>query len=102
MDVPGTHPPWWRGARGEWYVAAQLALMAVVFLGPRTLPGLPAWPAPIARFTKFAGATLMLGGGGLLLAGLFRLGSNLTPLPYPKPNAALVQSGPYRLVRHPI
>lgn len=102
MDVPGTHPPWWRGARGEWYVAVQLALMAAVFLGPRTLPGLPAWPAPIARFTKFAGAALMLGGGGLLLAGLFRLGSNLTPLPYPKPNAALVQSGPYRLVRHPI
>jgi protein-S-isoprenylcysteine O-methyltransferase Ste14 len=95
-------PPWWRGARGEWYVAAQLVLMAVVFLAPRTLPALPAWPESLARISRFAGATLMIAGGGLLLAGLFRLGSNLTPLPYPKPDATLVQSGPYRVVRHPM
>ncbi|HQG32287.1 MAG TPA: isoprenylcysteine carboxylmethyltransferase family protein, partial [Deltaproteobacteria bacterium] len=38
----------------------------------------------------------------LLLAGLVRLGSNLTPLPFPKEDATLVQTGPYRLVRHPM
>jgi protein-S-isoprenylcysteine O-methyltransferase Ste14 len=97
-----THSPWWRGARGEWYVAAQLLLMAIVFFGPRTLAALPAWPAPIAAIARFAGAALMLAGGALLLAGVLRLGSALTPLPYPKPDAALVQSGPYRLVRHPM
>jgi protein-S-isoprenylcysteine O-methyltransferase Ste14 len=97
-----TRPRWWRGARGEWYVAAQLVLMAAVFLGPRTLPGLPAWPETVARIARLAGAVLMPAGGGLLLAGVLRLGANLTPLPYPRSNATLVQSGPYRIVRHPM
>jgi protein-S-isoprenylcysteine O-methyltransferase Ste14 len=44
----------------------------------------------------------MLAGAGLLLAGSLRLRSNLTPLPYPKPQATLVQTGPYRFVRHPM
>lgn len=95
-------PSWWRGTRGEWYVAAQVVLIAVVFFAPRTLPGLPAWPAPLARFASVAGFALAVTGGCLFLAGLLRLGSNLTPLPHPKPNAALIQTGPFRLVRHPI
>ena len=97
-----THPPWWRGARGEWYVVAQLVLIAGVILGPRTLPGLPLWPAALARISMAAGAALMVAGGCLLFAGVFRLGANLTSLPYPKAHASLVQSGPYGLVRHPI
>jgi protein-S-isoprenylcysteine O-methyltransferase Ste14 len=48
------------------------------------------------------GAAFMLAGSGLLVAGFLRLGSNLTPLPYPRPQAILVQTGPYRLVRHPM
>ena len=100
--TPADQPPWWRGTRGEWWVAAQLALIAVVFLGPQTLTGLPAWPAPLARIGLFLGCALMLAGSSLFLAGLFRLGPNLTPLPRPKPDATLVQTGPYRLVRHPI
>jgi protein-S-isoprenylcysteine O-methyltransferase Ste14 len=95
-------PPWWRGTRGEWYVAAQAVLIAVVFFAPRTTSGLPTWPAPLEQIGTLAGSALMLAGGTLLVAGLFRLGLNLTPLPCPKPNATLVQTGPYRLVRHPI
>ena len=83
-------------------VAAQLALIAVVFLGPRTLPGLPAWPESIARISMLAGGALMAAGAALLLAGILRLGSGLTPLPYPKPGGDLVQTGPYGLVRHPM
>jgi protein-S-isoprenylcysteine O-methyltransferase Ste14 len=94
--------PWWRGKRGEWYVVGQLFLFVVVIFGPRTLPGLPQWPAFLAKISTFAGATLMVAGVCLLIAGLFKLGANLTPLPYPKANAVLVQSGPYSLVRHPI
>jgi protein-S-isoprenylcysteine O-methyltransferase Ste14 len=94
--------PWWRGSRGEWYVVTQLVLSAVVFFGPRTLPGLPVWPAPLARISVVAGAVIVLAGFGLLLAGLLRLGPNLTPLPYPTPRATLIQTGPYRLVRHPM
>jgi protein-S-isoprenylcysteine O-methyltransferase Ste14 len=44
----------------------------------------------------------MAGGGALLLAGLIRLGRGLTPLPYPREGADLIQTGPYALVRHPM
>ena len=100
--MPGSREPWWRGTRGEWYVAGQLVLIAVVFFGPRTLTSLPVWPAPLARISVIVGAALMLAGSGLLIAGLLRLGSNLTPLPYPRPHAILIQTGPYRIVRHPM
>jgi protein-S-isoprenylcysteine O-methyltransferase Ste14 len=97
-----TQSPWWRGSRGEWYVAAQVLLIALVFLGPRTARSLPAWPAPLAQVSIVVGVTLVLAGASLLVAGLLRLGPNLTPVPYPKDKATLVQTGPYRLVRHPM
>lgn len=96
------HKPWWKGSRGEWYVVAQIILIAAVFFGPRTLPYFPAWPETIARISFFIGMVLAAAGCTLLLAGLVRLGSNLTPLPYPKQHATLVQTGPYRFVRHPM
>lgn len=91
---------WWTGSRGEWLVTAQLVLMALVFLGPRTVRGLPALPFPPA--SRWAGLLLMLGGGALLVAGVIRLGSGLTPLPYPKEGATLARTGPYAIVRHPM
>ena len=33
---------------------------------------------------------------------IFRLGSNITAVPYPKEQGILVETGPYRLVRHPM
>lgn len=97
-----TRTPWWRGARGEWYVVAQLVLMGIVFFGPRTVSGLPSWPPALWLVSSLVGATLMIAGLSLLLGGLLRLGANLTPLPYPKPDGSLVQTGPYRWVRHPM
>lgn len=97
-----TDPPWWRGTRGEWYVVAQVALIAVVFLGPRTFPGLPSWPEPVTSVSRAAGIGSAAAGILLLLAGLFRLGSNLSPLPCPRHNATFIESGPYRFVRHPM
>lgn len=94
--------PWWRGARGEWYVVLQLLLLALVLLGPATLGTGPAWPSSIAPGLLVLG--LVLVGAGLLLAaaGVLQLGRNLSPLPVPKSGAGLVTTGPYRLVRHPI
>ena len=57
-------------------------------------------PVSVGRISVFIGGALS--GVCLLLAGLVRLGSNLTPLPFPKEDATLVQTGPYRLVRHPM
>ncbi|MBZ5534726.1 MAG: isoprenylcysteine carboxylmethyltransferase family protein [Acidobacteriia bacterium] len=93
---------WWRGARGEWLVVAQVALIGLVFFGPRTVFGQPAWSFPFAAVCPIAGGALMFAGGALLLAGLVRLGPGLTPLPYPKEGARLVETGPFALVRHPM
>jgi protein-S-isoprenylcysteine O-methyltransferase Ste14 len=88
----------WMGSRGEGYVAIQLALMALVAFGPRTSPGLPAWPGS----TTSAGIALLAIGILLAIAGIASLGRNLTATPRPKPGATLVERGPYRLVRHPM
>jgi protein-S-isoprenylcysteine O-methyltransferase Ste14 len=50
---------------------------------------------------SFAGV-LGLGASILFLKGFSDLGNNLTPLPYPREDGCLVQSGVYRVVRHPI
>lgn len=94
--------PWWKGSRGEWYVVAQGFVFLLVAFGPPSLPGMPAWPAPWSGLAAILGALLILAGGLLALAALLHLGSNLTPLPYPKDDAVLVESGAYGLVRHPI
>jgi protein-S-isoprenylcysteine O-methyltransferase Ste14 len=94
--------PWWKGARGEWYVVAQGVLFALVALGPRTWPGLPSWGQPMAGWSLWAGLALAGAGGLLGLAGLLHLGANLTPLPHPKDDATLVETGAYSVVRHPI
>jgi protein-S-isoprenylcysteine O-methyltransferase Ste14 len=93
---------WWKGAHGEWLVVAQVALMALVFFGPRTLSDLPAWPFSFAVLWRIAGGLLMVVGGILFAAGVFRLGPGLTPLPYPRDGAHLVETGAFALVRHPM
>lgn len=94
--------PWWKGARGERLVVAQFVLIGLVFLGPRTLVGAPAWAFPFPRACLFVGGMLVAAGGVVMLAGARGLGSGLTALPYPKDGASLVQTGPFALVRHPI
>jgi protein-S-isoprenylcysteine O-methyltransferase Ste14 len=94
--------PWWKGERGEWLVCGQIVLAVLIIAGPRTLPGLADWSLPFVRERQIAGAVLIFAGGALFLAGAFTLGSGLTPLPYPKEHAVLIEDGPYALVRHPI
>jgi protein-S-isoprenylcysteine O-methyltransferase Ste14 len=95
-------PPWWKGARGEWLVVIQIALMALVFFGPATANGWPQRPFPLPMLVSYAGAALIFMGGALFMAGASALGPNLTPLPHPKGEATLVRTGAYRFVRHPI
>jgi protein-S-isoprenylcysteine O-methyltransferase Ste14 len=96
------HKPWWKGARGEWFVVAQFILIGLVFFGPRTVTGHPAWQFPFPHVCAVAGAMLMLVGCVLVVAGLIHMGRGLTPLPYPRDGAHLIQEGPFALVRHPM
>ncbi|HTT68600.1 MAG TPA: isoprenylcysteine carboxylmethyltransferase family protein [Gemmatimonadales bacterium] len=94
---------WWRGSRGEWYVVAQVLLIALVLFGPRSPAAWPAWgPAGLRQVLRFAGAGLMVAGALLFGWGVWALGRAITPLPHPRAGAALVSSGPYAFVRHPI
>jgi protein-S-isoprenylcysteine O-methyltransferase Ste14 len=94
--------PWWKGKHGEWYVVAQIVLIVLVFFGPCTYPGWPIWTAPFTWLGSIVGGAILLTGITLLIVAIFRLGSNLTAVPYPKEQGTLVETGPYRLVRHPI
>lgn len=87
------------GPRGEGWVVLQFVLLALVAVAG--LAG-PAWDGAARVVTSALGAAL--GAVGLLLAfrGLVDLQDALTPLPHPRDGAALVDTGTYRLVRHPI
>lgn len=98
--VPRT--PWWKGPRGEWYVVGQVILFILLLFGPRTWSGWPTWAFPYPWLGSIGGGVFLLLGGLLSLAGALRLGANLTPVPYPKDEGTLVETGAYQLVRHPI
>jgi protein-S-isoprenylcysteine O-methyltransferase Ste14 len=77
-------------------------LLLLVAAGPHTVPGLPAWPASISWLSSGFGAALIIGGLLCVVAGATRLGANFTPLPYPKGNGRLIETGIFSLVRHPM
>jgi protein-S-isoprenylcysteine O-methyltransferase Ste14 len=90
------------GPRGEGWVAIQAVLFAAIGLAGIAAPG--AWTGPAAGAAIVAGLLLVAAGGALATAALFGLrdGDALTAVPHPLDEARLVESGPYRLVRHPI
>ena len=92
----------WAGKRGEGYVILQFVLFGVIFVAPFLTQSWSDWPWPWNVAAWVLGIMLMGCGLLLTLAGVVSLGRNLTAVPYPKDDATLVESGAYRLVRHPI
>ncbi len=87
------------GRRGEGWFLLQL----VIFVAIAMAGGIgPAWGGVARVVTLGAGCILIAGGGFLSLRGVLDLRENLTPFPRPMAGARLVESGSYRLVRHPI
>jgi protein-S-isoprenylcysteine O-methyltransferase Ste14 len=60
------------------------------------------WDGPLAAVTSLLGLALLLAGVLLAGRGLLDLGGNLTPVPHPRDDAQLVETGVYALARHPI
>ena len=61
-----------------------------------------AWAGWLRLLTTAIGSVLMLAGSILAVRGVVDLRAAFTPLPRPRDGARLVDSGAYRLVRHPI
>ncbi len=94
--------PWWKGSRGEWYVVVQFIFIMLAVVGPRSWPGVPEWRPPFVLVGTVAGWILLCSGSVLAAAGFSRHGLDLNILPRPRDDARLIQTGAYRLVRHPI
>ena len=98
-----TRAGWKTGQRGEYWVVGQGILIAAFFvLPPFRLAGwsLPSEPVKFLFWSLVA--LLSLAAVFLMGKGFLDLGQQLTPLPYPKDDGQLVQSGVYGLVRHPL
>jgi protein-S-isoprenylcysteine O-methyltransferase Ste14 len=96
------HQAWWKNSRGEWYVIIQVFLFALVAFGPVMIDDQPDLPDGWRTAALVIGAVLGIIGLYLIFAGLFRLGTHVSPLPHPVEGAPLIQTGVYGLVRHPI
>jgi protein-S-isoprenylcysteine O-methyltransferase Ste14 len=88
------------GPRGEGWVVLQVILFGATLLAG--LLGGGAWDGPLRPLTSLAGAALVLAALLIVARGFIDLGRNLTPVPRPRPDAQLVETGIYGLVRHPM
>jgi protein-S-isoprenylcysteine O-methyltransferase Ste14 len=90
------------GPHGEGWVVAQVVLfVAIAGFGVRDLNGRgdgASWPIPVT----VSGLGLVVAGLAVILRAMHDLGRSLTPFPRPRADAALVDTGLYALVRHPI
>ncbi len=86
--------------RGAWYVVIQATLIGLILLGPQGSPLLST--GPLKTTLQSCGVAIGLLACLIMVIAAINLGKNLTPLPCPKDNSELVQTGLYRFVRHPI
>jgi protein-S-isoprenylcysteine O-methyltransferase Ste14 len=98
----GFTPESWKGQRGEYWVLFQMLLLVGYMLLPVYRPQWLMVQTPLLYGVWTIALFLALSGLVLIAAGLLDLGKNLTPLPYPKPDGELVQTGIYAIVRHPL
>jgi protein-S-isoprenylcysteine O-methyltransferase Ste14 len=88
------------GDRGQGWVTGQFFLIAAVAVAG--VVDRPDWDGTALVVGQIVGASLTLMGIMIGIVGVRDLGDALTPLPYPKDGAPLVQTGIYGHVRHPL
>lgn len=88
------------GPRGQGWVLIQAVLIVLVAAAGWSLG--PDWSGPLRLAGVAVGITLIAGGMLLIIRGVLDLGGAMTPLPRPRDDAELVETGVYGLVRHPI
>jgi protein-S-isoprenylcysteine O-methyltransferase Ste14 len=86
-------------SRGEAWVVAQFALLALVPVAV-FLP--PDWPDPARTPRVVLGSMMIASGVAVVVWAARAMGRSMTPFPRPLPDAVLVETGPYTHVRHPV
>ena len=86
--------------RGAWYVVIQGILIGLILFGPQG--SLLISSKSLVAVLQSCGIAIVLLACLIMAIAAINLGKNLTPLPCPKDNAVLIQTGLYRYVRHPI
>jgi protein-S-isoprenylcysteine O-methyltransferase Ste14 len=88
------------GEHGQGWVTGQFFLIGAVAVAG--VVDRPDWDGTLLLVTQVVGASLTVLGVVIGIFGVRDLGDALTPLPYPKDGAPLVQTGIYGHVRHPL
>ena len=98
-----TRKGWQSNERGEYLVLLQGVLLISFILLPVYRPSeLNRDSATLLYIRWGVAASFGIVAAVFVVKGLLDLGNNLTPLPYPKDNGQLVQTGVYSIVRHPL
>jgi protein-S-isoprenylcysteine O-methyltransferase Ste14 len=88
------------GPRGEGWLLIQGVLLVAVAAAGWSLG--PDWNGPLRLASTVLGIALISGGIALVFRGVAALDRAVTPLPRPRDDAELVETGVYAFVRHPI
>ena len=88
------------GPRGEGWVLAQGILLVLVAAAGWSLG--VGWPAALRLPAILAGTALIFSGLALVIRATVDLGSVVTPLPKPRDDGHLIDTGAFAIVRHPI
>jgi protein-S-isoprenylcysteine O-methyltransferase Ste14 len=88
------------GPRGVgWVLVQSILIVLVAVAGWRLGVG---WSGPLRLIGVLVGAALIFTGFALVMRARIDMGSVWTPLPKPRDNARLVETGAFAIVRHPI
>ncbi|MBD1869150.1 isoprenylcysteine carboxylmethyltransferase family protein [Cyanobacteria bacterium FACHB-471] len=93
---------WRNSQRGEYWVVAQALLITGFVLLPVYRPLELALSPEWLYFSWAIAGILGVGAIAFFIKGILDLGNSLTPLPYPREDGQLVQTGVYAIVRHPL
>ncbi len=98
-----TREGWRNNSHGEYLVLLQGALLVGFAILPvYQLPGFKIESTQLLYLSWIIASMLGLSGLIFIIKGLIDLGKSLTPLPYPRADGKLVQTGIYGIVRHPL
>ena len=86
--------------RGAWYVVVQGILIGLILFGPQGSPLISS--EPLTTILQSCGIAIGLLACLIMVIAAITLGTNLTPLPHPKDDSVLIQTGLYQYIRHPI